>query len=582
MAHIGRHAVRGAFAATFLLLIMTSVHDARAAEADSRTLVMTLDRAAYPRDVDLLADQVKQAVMSQRMSLDMHTTKAGVAITVGNSEREKKFLEDVEHHFAGNPQFAIAKTKAPLFSISYSPEALKTYGKERLQNDFDSFEMLIKGLRPPLPGVSIESQDDGAIIRSHDPGFGDVLAKQLGVLFVVKPLTSSSWHVAMKWENAPKNWSPAKRLQVLRETATAVRYFLGDPLDLQVEPNDEGAEFTVSDPERHRAFIEAVRSTFAHNPDFVMTETPAVILNITKTDLVKRETANSGLGDSSGVDNPQFDLLDEVDELANPPVEIAVAGNAVSVRARDPVHDADRAAIVRTALATRTDIVIAAQPDQSLLISLVPGTHLLPPRPVVDSAQLAKAVETRIDAMKLRSTHVVAAGTERVHVRFASEADATLFRNALSHPAGLSIRLVDERPSNDTSNAAPPPGDERLPMAEGGVIWVKPGLILSGDMIADAKVGTNSQTGQTVISIRFTDAGRALFAAATEAHIGERFAVVIDGVVVTAPVIREPIMAGQGEIEGNFTPELAKAAAESILAHKDDLPLKIVEDGATQ
>jgi preprotein translocase subunit SecD len=96
-------------------------------------------------------------------------------------------------------------------------------------------------------------------------------------------------------------------------------------------------------------------------------------------------------------------------------------------------------------------------------------------------------------------------------------------------------------------------------------------------MIADAKVETNTYSQQPVIAVNLTDEGRSVFAAATRLHVGERIAVVVDGVVVTAPYIREPIEGGQVEIDGVFTPDSAGALVQKIVPYPSDLPLRIVE-----
>jgi len=71
-----------------------------------------------------------------------------------------------------------------------------------------------------------------------------------------------------------------------------------------------------------------------------------------------------------------------------------------------------------------------------------------------------------------------------------------------------------------------------------------------------------------------------LFAAATRVNVGRRLATIQDGMVISAPVVREPIEGGEVEISGTFTTESANTLVRSIIAHKDDLPLKIVEVGA--
>jgi preprotein translocase subunit SecD len=79
-----------------------------------------------------------------------------------------------------------------------------------------------------------------------------------------------------------------------------------------------------------------------------------------------------------------------------------------------------------------------------------------------------------------------------------------------------------------------------------------------------------------VIEFRLTDEGRDRFATATREHIGERFAIVVDGAALEAPVIRDAIMGGKGEISGGFTEASAESIVQSILPHRNDYPLVVV------
>lgn len=89
---------------------------------------------------------------------------------------------------------------------------------------------------------------------------------------------------------------------------------------------------------------------------------------------------------------------------------------------------------------------------------------------------------------------------------------------------------------------------------------------LHGGDMADAQTGFDAHTGLPVVTFRFNAAGAAKFAAFTRNNIGRPFAVVVDGSVVTAPVIREPILGGMGQISGNFTPAGAAQLAARIRA----------------
>lgn len=357
-----------------------------------------------------------------------------------------------------------------------------------------------------------------------------------------------------------------------------MRQYLGDPLDFSSEPDYPGIQVTVPNPNLHQGFLANVRNVFAHNPDFALTESQALVLKIVPKDVAASQAGADAVHPSILPPKPNFDALDQLYNLANPPIDIAIAGSAVSLRARDPLHNADRAAIVRRAFANRTDLIITTQPDQSLLISLAPGAHIAPTVAPLQPGQLKRAVESRVSTLNLQPTDILVNGTERVQVRFATSADAATFRRTISDRFGLSIRAVDEGQTGGA--AAPSSGEEKLPYAPEGFLWVRPGTIISGSMIADASVGTNASTKEPVVKLRFTEEGRMLFAAATRVNVGRRLATVQDSMVISAPVVREPIEGGEVEISGIFTTESANTLVRSIIAHKDDLPLKIVDVGA--
>lgn len=103
---------------------------------------------------------------------------------------------------------------------------------------------------------------------------------------------------------------------------------------------------------------------------------------------------------------------------------------------------------------------------------------------------------------------------------------------------------------------------------------------LTGDDIASVAPATDPQTGDYVVSFRLDGAGARALCRLTRDHVGDRFAVLLDGQVVTAPRINEPICGGSGQISGNFT---ARSANELVLflgAGALPAPLRVVEESA--
>ncbi|NOU06281.1 MAG: protein translocase subunit SecD, partial [Hyphomicrobiaceae bacterium] len=96
--------------------------------------------------------------------------------------------------------------------------------------------------------------------------------------------------------------------------------------------------------------------------------------------------------------------------------------------------------------------------------------------------------------------------------------------------------------------------------------------------LADAQPGFDQRTNEPLISFRFNQAGARIFGRATQENVGRRFAIVLDNKVISAPVIREPILGGTGQISGNF--DVASANRLAVLLRSGALPapLTIVEE----
>jgi len=97
--------------------------------------------------------------------------------------------------------------------------------------------------------------------------------------------------------------------------------------------------------------------------------------------------------------------------------------------------------------------------------------------------------------------------------------------------------------------------------------------VLTGTDLKDAQAATNQQSGQNVVNLEFSDEGGKKFADLTSANVGRTIAIVLDGEVLTAPNVREPIMGGRAEITGQKTLEEAQQLA--VLLRSGALPVKV-------
>ena len=90
------------------------------------------------------------------------------------------------------------------------------------------------------------------------------------------------------------------------------------------------------------------------------------------------------------------------------------------------------------------------------------------------------------------------------------------------------------------------------------------------------------RTNEPIVTFRFSTAGARKFAQATEENVGRAMAIVVDGEVLSAPIIREPILGGSGQISGDFTLHSANELAAVLRYGELPARLKVVEERAAK
>ena len=132
--------------------------------------------------------------------------------------------------------------------------------------------------------------------------------------------------------------------------------------------------------------------------------------------------------------------------------------------------------------------------------------------------------------------------------------------------------------SHTPNTATPPRGVDILPGTNDGAKYaVESRVAISGERLADAKAGFNQQTNEPIVSFTFDSQGARQFAEITRDNVGLTFAIVLDGKVLTAPRINEPIEGGRGMISGNFEIKEALALA-AVLENPLEAPPRIVDE----
>ncbi|HUN38664.1 MAG TPA: protein translocase subunit SecD [Acetobacteraceae bacterium] len=219
------------------------------------------------------------------------------------------------------------------------------------------------------------------------------------------------------------------------------------------------------------------------------------------------------------------------------------------------------------------------------IVSPARGTVTLTLSPVALNARAQAAVQQsieivrrRIDETGLVDAEITQQGSDRIVVQLPGVSDPDHIKQLLGKTAHMTFQLVDDT-ANPYTPGPPPIGDEILPMQDNPTqkLAVRRRVDVDGGDLTDARAGTNSQTGEWVVNFAFNSVGAQRFADVTRANVNHRFAVVLDGKIITAPVIREPITGGRGEISGNFTASSATDLALLLRAGALPAPLTVVE-----
>ena len=177
----------------------------------------------------------------------------------------------------------------------------------------------------------------------------------------------------------------------------------------------------------------------------------------------------------------------------------------------------------------------------------------------------ADVLRRRLDEFGLLEASLQRQGPDRFLIQMPGLADTGSIKAELKKSTQLSFQFVNT--AADPNASRPPPRHEVLPSQdEPGVSYVlERREIVTGDNLDQAQASFD-EYGQPVITFRFDAAGAASFARATQNSVGRHFAIVLDDKVLSAPVIREPILGGSGQISGSFTVDSAENLAKLLRA----------------
>ena len=186
--------------------------------------------------------------------------------------------------------------------------------------------------------------------------------------------------------------------------------------------------------------------------------------------------------------------------------------------------------------------------------------------------QAIEIVRRRVDEVGTNEPNILKRGNDRILVELPGLDDPMRIKSLLGKTANLTFRFV-------TQNSDDSFGVEKLSFEDNeNEVLVSKRIILSGENLLDAQPQMNNQTNETVVSFTLDRVGAKRFGKATRSGIGKQLAIVLDGKIVSAPVIRDTIASGNGQISGNFTFQSATDLALLLRSGALPAPLNIIEE----
>ena len=195
--------------------------------------------------------------------------------------------------------------------------------------------------------------------------------------------------------------------------------------------------------------------------------------------------------------------------------------------------------------------------------------------------QSIQIIERRVNELGTVEPLIQRQGVDRILVQVPGLQDPTRLKELLGKTAKLDFRMVDTAmPAEQALQSRVPPDDEILYSASQPrtPYLVEKRILVSGGDLTDAQPGFDQRTNEPIVSFRFNTAGARKFAQVTQENVGKPFAIVLDNEVISAPVIREPILGGSGQISGSFTVQSANDLSILLRAGALPAPLTIIEE----
>ena len=186
--------------------------------------------------------------------------------------------------------------------------------------------------------------------------------------------------------------------------------------------------------------------------------------------------------------------------------------------------------------------------------------------------QSLEIIRSRIDELGTREPTIIAQGEQRILIELPGIKNPKRIKEIIGTTAKLTFRFIAD---NDAKKAS----YEKLQTKnELETYNVQKKLVLSGEHLTDAQPGFDNLNNSSVVNFKLDSFGAKKFAYATKNNIGKRLAIIIDNKVVSAPVVRDAITTGNGQISGSFSVEEANNLAIVLRSGALPAPMSIIEE----
>lgn len=243
------------------------------------------------------------------------------------------------------------------------------------------------------------------------------------------------------------------------------------------------------------------------------------------------------------------------------------------------------------------------------LIQVAPGTYKLSDAEagrIKDNAadQVLETIRNRIDQFGVAEPTIIRQGPDELVIQLPGVKDPKRAIDIIGKTALLEFKIVDDTAQvaaelpqgialdGDDAMLAEfkdriPQGDEilfkRVVNNETGEAYKVPYLLksktlITGDLLTEARVNIDQRFNEPYVSLKFNPAGASLFEEITGANVQKKLAIILDGNVYSAPVIREKITGGDAQISGGFSMEEAKDLAIVLRAGALPAPVKMLQN----